>query len=177
MLPVCVSTDTVFEHHPAVKPQVCAFFGHCKAQFEIIFVRLLHRVYRVARPLVICHNFPCDHICLSAVRLKRIYVVHQLIQKLLCLRNGFRAHIIHHICKPLCIVCRLDKSLICQLVLLQNTKRCKIRIAHIILQGNLPVKFGIAKDFPSGSLLLCHKRRIIEHACDSPHVACGIRTP
>ena len=177
MLSLRAAVDTALEHHPAVKPEIRALLWHRELQHKILLVRLVHRIHRIARPLIIRHDLPRYHIGLSAVCLEGIHIVHQPVQQILRLPDRLRAHIVHHIREPLPIIRRVHKRIIHQLVSLQDAQCREIRIAHIVLQCDLSVKLRIAKDRPGGCLLLGDKLRIVQHTRDPPHISRGVLAP
>ena len=83
-LPVFVAVYAVFEHNPAVKPQVGAFFGHRIPQLGVLFVSLVHNVNGIARPLVVCYDLSRNHIRLAAVCFKGVNIVLYVLQNILC---------------------------------------------------------------------------------------------
>ena len=82
-----VFSNPILQHHPSVKIYIRRFFRHGKSQREIILIRLIHSIYRIAGPLVIGGNLPGNHIRFPRIRLKGIGIVFHVLQIILYAGN------------------------------------------------------------------------------------------
>ena len=172
-----VISNSALEHHPSVKINVRALLRDRKIQLVIILVRLVHRINRIARPLVVGQNLSGDHIRLSGIGLERIHVVLHGLQPVLHPCNHLRRGIVHHVLQLLLIIRIIDKVIGGEQVMLQCADRGKIALAHAVLNRHPALEIRIVQNRPGRSLFLRDLLRIIDNSGHAPHVASRIIGP
>ena len=81
MLFLRIFVNAFFQHDPAIKPEIGTLLRVGIGQIDIILFCLIHRVNRIAGPLIVCDDLAGDHIGFSAVCLQCVYIAHHLLKQ------------------------------------------------------------------------------------------------
>ena len=138
-----ILSDSALQHNPAVKPQIRRLLRHRKIEIEIILFCLIHRIDSISGPLVVCNDLSADHVCFTAVGLKRINIALHILQDVLYILDRIGIHIIHDLHQSFLIIRCIAERFIHQFIFSVRTKCRKIRIPDIILDRNLALELVI----------------------------------
>ena len=165
------------EHDPAVEINIGGFHRYRERQGKVIFIRLVHSIGTVARPLIVGNDLACDHIRLAGIGLKGIDVILDRLQVILYRLDGLRGYIIHFLFQAQGIIRIVQEFRAGQQVGFDGAHGREIGIADIVLNGDLPFELAVIEDLPGGSLLFRYDIWIVDDPGHAPHVAGGVFAP
>ena len=150
---------------------------HSKFQVKIILLGLIHRIYRIARPLVVRGDLARHHVRLARVHLKGVDIVLDLLQPVLNSRYHLGRRIVHDLLEIGRIVRIIPESVTREQLGVQRAHRRKIALAHAVLDGDAPPVCRIREHIPRRCLLAGHQIGIVDNTRHAPHKSRRISAP